>query len=186
MFDKLKKKVARGALSLLPTDVLVSMANLRGKFQVEHRNSDGELLGIYDFPNGITNVGKNLILNVMFNDGTAIANNSWFIGLVNSTGFTAFAAADIMSSHSGWTEITAYTEANRVAWGSGTSSSQSTTNASPATFNMNASNTVKGVFVVSNSTKSGTTGTLWSTAAFSADVPVTNGDQLKITYTVSA
>lgn len=156
-----------------------------GHYKVEHYRGN-RLLGCYRFPNGITNVGKNKILDVMFNDGAQIANNSWFIGLVDSSGFTAFAATDTMASHGGWNEFTSYSEATRVAWGSGAASGQSTTNSTPATFNINGSGTVKGVFIPSNSTKSGTTGTLWSTAAFSADVPVNNGDQLKVTYTVSA
>jgi hypothetical protein len=157
----------------------------KGKFKVQHLRS-GLLLAKYDFLNGIVNVGKNLILDVMFNDGVQVANNSWFIALLDSSGFTALAATDTMSSHAGWNEFTSYSEATRVAWGSGAAASQSTTNASPATFNINGSGTVKGVFVTSNNTKAGTTGTLWSTALFAADVPVTNGDQLKVTYTVSA
>jgi hypothetical protein len=36
---------------------------------------------------------------------------------------------------------------------------------------------VKGIFIVTNNTKGGTTGTLWSTALFSADVPVANGKE---------
>ena len=182
----LKKKIARWALSQLPESALVGLVQLRGKFQVEHYDADGVKKGTYDFSNGITNVGKNLILDVMFNDGVAIANNSWFVGLIDNSGFSALAATDTMSSHAGWNEFTSYSEGTRVAWGSGAAASQSTTNASPATFNINGSGTVYGIFVNSNSTKSGTTGTLWSTAAFSATVGVTNGDQLKITYTVSA
>lgn len=146
----------------------------------------GKLIGSYLTHNDITNVGKNYIFNVMFNDGTQIANSSWFIGLISLASYSALAAADTMSSHAGWIEFTSYSQTNRVAWGSGTATTQSTTNASPATFDITGSGTVKGVFITSNSTKSGTTGTLWATALFGADVPVTNGDQLKITYTVSA
>jgi hypothetical protein len=147
----------------------------------------GVLLGKHLTLNGITNEGKNLILDVMFNDVTPIANASWFIGLISLAGFTALAAADVMNSHGGWTEYINYSQATRVAWGSGVASSQVTTNASPATFNINgAGGTVKGVFITSNSTKSGITGKLWSTALFGADVPVTSGDELKITYSVSA
>lgn len=164
---------------------LLDLFNPKGKFIVEHFDKDGNKKGEYEFPNGITNVGKNLILNVMFNDATQIANNSWFIGLIDSSGFTALADADTMSSHGGWNEFTSYSDATRIAWGSQTSSAQSTSNSTPATFNINGSGTVKGVFIVSNSTKSGTTGSLWATALFAADVPVTNGDQLKVTYTVS-
>lgn len=158
---------------------------LGGKFQIEHRDKNGNLLGIYDITNGITNVGKNYILDVMFNDGTQIANASWFVGLINDSGFTALADADTMSSHAGWSELTAYTEANRPAWGSGAAASQSITNSTPITFSPNATNSVKGLFIVSNNTKGGTSGTLWATALFSSSVPVNNGDSLKCTYTLS-
>lgn len=144
------------------------------------------LLGTYDTLNDITNVGKNYIFNVMFNGGTQIANNSWFIGLISLASYSALAAADTMSSHAGWIEFTAYSQSTRVAWGSITATAQSTANSTPAQFDINGNGTVKGVFITSNSTISGTTGTLWATALFGADVPVTNGDQLKITYTVSA
>jgi hypothetical protein len=164
----------------------VNKLDPRGKFVVEHYDVNGKLKGKYDFPNGIVDEGKDLILDVMFNDGVAIAQASWYIGLVDLSGFTALADADTMASHSGWNEFTSYSEANRVAWGSGAASSQSTTNASPATFNVSGSGTVKGVFVTSNNTKGGTSGTLWASALFASDVPVSNGDQLKVTYTVSA
>lgn len=156
----------------------------RGRFVIEHIR-DGKRINRYEMPNGITNVGKNLLLDVMFNGGNQVANNSWFIGLIDNEGYTALAAADTMSSHAGWAAFASYSEATRVAWGSGAASSQSTTNATAATFNINGSGTVKGVFVTSNSTKGGTTGTLWATALFSGDVAVVSGDQLKVTYTVS-
>ncbi len=91
-----------------------------------------------------------------------------------------------MSSHAGWTEFTTYSDATRVAWTTVAAASESITNTTVSTFNINGSGTVKGIFVTSVSTKSGTTGTLWSTAAFTSPVPVSNGDQLKITYTVNA
>jgi hypothetical protein len=166
--------------------VLLSKIKPRGRFQIEHRDKNGKLLGKYDIPNGITNGGKDDLLDVYFSDGSQTAAANWYIGLIDNSGYTGVAAADTMSSHSGWNEFTSYSEANRVAWGPGAPSSQSITNASPATFNINGSGTVKGVFVVNNNTKSGSTGTLWATALFSADVPVSNGDQLKVTYTVSA
>lgn len=158
---------------------------LKGKYRLEIFRA-GMLLKALEGPNGITNAGKDSILDVYFSDATQIAAASWYIGLIDSSGFTSLAAGDTMSSHSGWNEFTSYSEGTRVAWGPGNPSSQSITNSTAATFNINGSGTVKGVFVVSNSTKGGTTGTLWATATFSADVPVTNGDQLKVTYTVSA
>jgi hypothetical protein len=158
----------------------------RGKFQIEHYDKDGNLKGTYDFPNDITNEGKNYIFEVMFHDGTQIASTSWFIGLISNSGYSGLAAGDTMASHGGWTEFTGYSQSTRVAWGPGTAASQAITNASPATFDITGSGTLKGVFITTNSTKSGTSGKLWATALFAADVPVSNGDQIKITYTVSS
>jgi len=121
----------------------------------------------------------------MFNDGTQIANSSWYIALIDNGGFSALSASDTMSSHSGWSEFVTYSQSTRVAWGSGAASGQATTNASPATFDITGSGTIYGIFVTSGSAKSGTSGTLWATAGFASTVPVSNGDQLKITYTVS-
>ena len=159
---------------------------LRRRFKVEHLDKDGNVKMVYDFPNDIVNQGKNDIFDIMFSDGTQIAASSWFIGLISNSGYSALAAADTMASHAGWTEFTGYSQSTRVAWGPGEPASQSITNASPATFDINGSGTVKGIFITTNSSRSGTSGRLWATALFSADVPVTSGDQLRVTYTVSA
>jgi Tfp pilus assembly protein PilW len=162
------------------------LLGLQGQYQIKLFRSN-EILLTLQGPNGITNVGKDKILDVMFFSSTQIAKESWFIGLIDSSGFGAgLSALDTMGSHAGWNEFTSFSEGTRVAWNPLQAASQSTTNSAAATFNINGSGTVKGVFVTSNSTKGGTTGTLWATATFSADVPVTNGDQLKVTYTVSA
>jgi hypothetical protein len=180
--------VIRGAMSGMSPEAqrqTLDRLLLAGKFKVEHVR-DGQVIDTYDFNNDITNEGKNTLFDVMFASGTQIGSASWFIGLISNSGYSALAAGDTMASHSGWTEATGYTQSTRVAWGPGSAASQSITNASPATFDINATATIKGIFVTSNSTKSGTTGKLWSTALFSADVPVTSGDQLRVTYTVSA
>lgn len=182
-----------GEITISPGGVLVSepkpsfgnKLDLKGKYRVDHMRS-GLKIATYEFNNDITNVGKNALFDIMFNSGTQILTASWFIGLISSTSYSALSATDTMASHAGWTEFTGYSQANRVAWGSGAAASQSVTNSTPATFDVTSSGTVKGIFVVSNNTKGGTSGTLWSTALFSADVPVVNGDQLKVTYTLNA
>lgn len=155
------------------------------RFAVEHWRN-GELLGTYPFLNDITNEGKNLIFEVMFHDGTQVSSSSWCIGLISNSGYSALAAADVMASHAGWTEFTGYSQSTRVAWGPGAAASQQITNSTPATFDITSTGTVKGVFITSQNTKGGTTGKLWATALFSADLPVANGDQLKVTYTAAA
>jgi hypothetical protein len=157
-------------------------------FKVRHLRG-GKLLGEYHLKNNITDEGVNTLFNVMFNTATQIANNSWFIGFIDNGGPPTLANADVMNSHAGWTEFTNYSQSTRVAWGSNTAGAgvRSVTNSSAAVFNINgAGGTVYGIFVTSNSTKGGTSGKLWSTAAFASAVPVSSGDQLNITYTASA
>jgi hypothetical protein len=158
--------------------------NLKGRYVIEHADRDGNLKGQYEIPNGIVDVGLNHILDTQFHGGSQVA--TWYIGLVDNAGWTAFADADTLSSHAGWAEFTSYTEANRVAWVEDAAASRSITNSTTADFSVNASGNLKGIFISSNNVKStGNTGTLWSTAAFSSVVATANGDTLKVTYTIS-
>lgn len=172
------------AMSMVRGRNTESPLSLAGKFKVEIFDKDGKLKYTEDFHNDITNVGKNSILGVQFHADTQIT--AWYTGIVDNAAFSAFAAGNTMSSHSGWAEFTTYSQSTRVQWSPGSASSQSITNGTPMTFDITGSGTLKGIFIVSESTKGGTTGTLWSTAAFTSTVPVTSGDQLKVTYTVNA
>lgn len=159
------------------------MNKLGGRFTVEHRDKDGVLKGTYDIPNGIVDVGLENLLDVHFHADSQIT--AWFLGLVDNSGFSAFAAADTMGSHAGWNEFTTYNEATRLAWAEDAASARAITNSTSSDFSVTGSGTIKGIFLVSNNTKSGNSGILWATAAFAANVAVINGDSLKITYTVS-
>ena len=174
--NKLNAKDAAGV------EVVRAPIGIRGKYTIQHIR-DGKVLSEFDVDNGIVNVGKNKLLDVMF--GAVAAISPWYLGLVDNASFSAFAAADTMASHAGWIENDDYGEATRPEWTEGAAASQSITNATAVTFTMNATATIKGIFVTSVDTKNGTTGTLWSTAAFNSTVAVQNGDLLKVTYTVS-
>jgi hypothetical protein len=156
---------------------------LKGKFQLQHIRNN-EVINTIDFNNGITNAGKNKILDVMFNSGTQIT--AWYIGLIDTSSYSALASNDTISSHSGWIEFTGYSDTTRRQWVSDNAISQSTKNTTPATFNINTTGSITGIFVNSDSAKSGTSGTLWSTATFDSSITVTSGDQIKIIYTVFA
>ncbi len=157
--------------------------NMKGRYKVEHRNAAGELLGEYEIPNGIVDVGLNHILETEFNGGTPIT--AWYIGLIDNASFSALAAGDTMASHAGWIENNDYTESTRPEWTAGTAATRSITNAVTVDFTINATKTIKGIFITSVSTKGGSTGVLWSTAAFGSTVGVGSGDTLKVTYTLS-
>lgn len=173
---------------------------LRGRVQAEHWR-DGVLIGTYDVPNGIVNQGKNRLLDNMFNSGTAITE--WFLGLIDNAGFSALAATDTyqgIDAANGWDEFADYTDANngdsattRPEWAADAASSQSISNGTVAIFDITGSGTVKGVFLVGGIVAADTkgnndaSGVLWATALFGVgDVVVSNGDQLKVTYTVNA
>lgn len=184
IFDKLPFGNAVG-VTFTRQRTMCSDLRLKGQYlRVEVIGKNGKVKHTEDFHNDITNAGKNALLDSFFRNQTQPA--TWYFGLVDNSGWTAFAAGDTMGSHSGWNEFTTYSDSTRVAWAPDAASSQSITNSTVSTFNINGSGTLKGIFVTSNSTKSGTTGTLWSTAAFTSTVPVTNGDQIKITYAVNA
>lgn len=134
--------------------------------------------------NGVTNIGKDNALDVLFNTGSQIT--TWYLGQIDASGFTGVADTDTSASHTGWTEFQTYSEASRPTWGSGAASGQSVVNGSPVNFNITGSASLKGIFCISESTKGGATGILWATALYAADIPVNNGDLLKITYTVTA
>lgn len=157
--------------------------SLRGRFHVKLVDKDGNVKADLSGPNGITDVGLNNILDVMF--GAVAGTATWYLGLINNAGFSALAAADTMASHAGWAEATNYSEATRVEWTEGTAAARSITNAVTVDFSINATVTINGIFVTSVNTKSGTTGILWATASFSSPVSASNGDLVKISYTVS-
>lgn len=170
------------------TALIASGLKFKGKFQLQHFRKD-ELLGTYDlkvqfFPNGVTDIGKDTALNLLFNDAT-VKIQDWAIGFIDLAGFTALADADTMASHAGWLEFTGYSEATRPEWDPDAAASQQILNSTLRDFNITASSSIKGVFICSDDVKSGTAGVLWATALLSADVPVNSPDVIKIAYTVS-
>lgn len=181
-----------------------SMFSQSGRFVVEHFRG-GEKIGEYTFKNGITNQGLNDILDVYFDSGDQ--KTSWYMGLINNSGFSALDATDVYDdidqAGNGWDTFQDYEDANngsstttRPEWAPDAPSGQSISNTTQAVFDITGSGTVKGIFVVAGQnaqTKGnhapGTTppNILWSTALFSGgDVVVAASDQLKVTYTVNA
>ena len=160
-----------------------------GRFKMACYDKDGALKWEAEEDNLVVNVGLQYMCGTALTSVTQVT--SWFIGLYGSGATNSPAAGDTMSSHAGWTEVTAYSNATRPACTFATATtanpSVATNSASVAAFTINGTATVGGAFLVSNSTKGGTTGTLFSAADFSApgDRAVTSGDTLNVTYTLS-
>jgi hypothetical protein len=182
MTNALRKLFDRWKLAGIIACGLVSCQVWHNPIQVEHFR-DGQKIGTYHTKNGIVDVGINSLLDVTFRAQTPIT--AWYMGLVDNAGFSAFANADTMSSHAGWAEATIYSESVRQTWSPAAASGRAIANSTAVEFSINGTGVIKGIFLTSVSTKSGTTGTLWATAAFTSTVSVTNGDVLKVTYTIS-
>lgn len=137
-----------------------------------------------EFFNGITTVGLNNLLNVMFQN--AAQSPVWYAGLIKGSGFTGVSAADTMASHTGWVEETNYAEANRIGWIVGAATSKIITNSVNMTFTIDTDGTtVAGIFICSSGTKSNNTGTLWSTGLFPSVQTFLANDLVKVQYTVT-
>ena len=132
--------------------------------------------------NIVVNVGLNDIIDKYFKGSSYTA--AWYIGL---KGAGTAVAADTMASHGSWSELAGYTRAARPTLTLGSVASQSVDNsASKGTFTINATATVAGAFVVTDSTKSGNSGTLYGVVDFGSARSVISGDTLEVTVTLTA
>ena len=130
--------------------------------------------------------GKNLVvnegLNYLISENIPAAD--LYIGLTDAS--PTVAAGDTMASHSGWTEVTAYDEAARPAWGQGAASGGVTTNAAAVTFTASGTTNVGGGFLTTVATKGGTTGTLFSVkAATEGNRALVAADTLDVTISLT-
>ena len=143
-------------------------AKATGKYTIECYDKDGNLKWTDESKNLVVNVGLQYMAGVALTSTTQIT--TWYLGLYGAAASNNPSATDTMSSHIGWTEVTAYSESTRVAvtFAASTNANPSvvTNSASKAVFTINGTTTVGGAFLTSGSAKSGTTGTLFSAADF--------------------
>lgn len=162
----------------------IAKAGMDGVYSLEHRRN-GEV--IYSQPineNLVCDEGLTHILDILFKDGVKVT--AWYLGIfeANYTPAADDTAANIAAR---CTESTAYDEAARVAFTAGTIAANAIDNsAARATFTINATKTMYGVFLASTSAKSGTLGKLLSVAKFTTARPVIAADELLVTYTMTA
>ena len=101
---------------------MIGMA-IKGRYHVEHYGEDGVLKGTYDFPNGIVDEGLNHILDTQFHNTAQVG--TWYLGLVNNSGWSSFSNSDTMATHTGRAESADYTEAVRQEWTEGAAAPRS-------------------------------------------------------------
>lgn len=195
----LRVTVARAAFAfatmLMPAGAsLADTIGLQGTYVAECYGPDGKLKWRDTFKNTVVTVGKNHTLDNEL-AGSAYTVTGPYMGLISSTSFTAIAAADTMSSHSGWLEAgnahapTYSGTRATAAWSAASGGSKSLSAA--LVFNITGSGTIKGAFLVLGSgavnTIDNTSGTLFSAGLFTGgDKTVGNGDVVNVSYTCSA
>ena len=172
---------------------------IAGTYLVECRDADGNIKWADQFPNLVNAIGKQLMLDTLLK-GSAYTVVGPFLGLVSGASPT-FAAADTMTSHSGWTEFINYTVGGSAVRGTAvfasatssgsTPSNVTTSSATAITYTITgAGGTVGGCFLCTGtgavSTQSSTAGTLYSAGAFSTAKVVTAGDTVSVTYSTTA
>lgn len=164
-------------------------AKAGGVFTVQCFDKDGKLKWQAQEHNLVVNVGLKDMNEKYFTGSSYTA--AWYLGLYGAAASNNPAASDTMSSHAGWTEVTAYSESTRPQCTFGTSTTADpsviSNSASVAVFSINGTATVGGAFLTTSSTKGGTTGTLFSAGDFQSpgDRSVVSGDTLNVTYQFS-
>lgn len=156
---------------------------LDGKFVIEHRR-DGKVIHTQEVGNLVVDEGLTHVLDLTFNSGAQIT--AWYVGIFE-TNYTPAADDTAANVSARAVESTAYTELNRVTLQTAAAASNAVTNsANRAIFTMNATKTIYGCFAVSNSGKNSTLGTLLANVQFTQARSVISGDELLVTYTMTA
>jgi hypothetical protein len=159
---------------------LVSQEAVEGVFSFQVFR-DGKLFDSFDVKNGQTREGVEYGYKTKFLGLSA--TSTWYVGLgttdrVASETDTAATIAALCG------EITTYTPANRVQWVALTDpADMSISNAaSPAAFTLTDAVIIRNVFLVSTSTRNGTTGILASTATLQSARSYEAGDVFQVVY----
>lgn len=152
----------------------------------------GSLLWEEKIDNVVCTVGKNLMLQSSLT-GSSYTVVGPYMGLISSSGFTAVAAGDTMTSHGGWNEAGstyAPTFAARIAPAFGTATGGAIGTSSTVNFTMTGAGTLQGAFITYGTgavaTLMDTNGVLLSAGVFTGGAqPVNSGNVVQVTYSLS-
>ena len=157
-----------------------STLKLKGVYTFTHIRN-GEIIDQTTEENVVTIEGRTHILQAYFAGGTA---GTKFIGLF--TGNITPSQNDVMSTFlTNAIEFTGYAETTREQFVGTVSNGNVTNTTNKAEFTINAGGTIRGIFMTTNSTKSGTAGALISAKRFDTDRAVNSGDILQIEWNLT-
>lgn len=188
--EKVDAQDLLGATALLGAG-LSEQLSVTGRYDVKCLDAEGNLKWEDSIENLVVTVGKNDLLDKYFAGSAYTA--AWYMGLVDSASFSAYAAGDTLASHTGWLEYLNYTisgsSTNRAtaAWNAASAGSKAST---ATTFTISgAGGTVLGAILCTtqarNTSSNGGAGVLYSAGSFATSRAVIAGDSLLVTYTAS-
>lgn len=188
MFDDKAHSGDAAAAGLVAKTGFSTTAQAGGVYHVQCLDKDGNLKWEDSMHNLVVNEGLQNMNTQYFKGSTYTA--AFYLGLVTGPGSgTAYAAADTLASHAGWTEYTDYSGSRKaVTFGTASTADPSviSNSGSPSSFTISGSGgVVAGAFLCT--VASGTSGVLFSEADFQSpgDRTVVSGDTLNVTYTFS-
>lgn len=160
-------------------------AEAHGHYKVECRDASGKLKFVDFIDNLVTIAGKNDALDKYLSGAAYTAQ--FYIGLISGTGYEdGVAVEDTAETHAGWQEDVSYFEATRPAAAFSDAVDGSKSLSQALIYSINASTVIKGCFLITDSTKGGMSGVLYSAGLFSGgDKIVSDGDTLSVSYTAS-
>ncbi len=165
---------------ILPFPIPGTDVSQRGQFWSELRDPDGSLVDRWPTFNGAVFNGLNYMQAAAFKGGPQYSN--WYIGLLDSAGYTGISNADTMAAHTGWVEFASYSASARPAWLTPAPASGVLASNAATVFTFTATGTLRGMFLCSDATKSGTAGILWATALETTPRAVANLQTLNVFY----
>jgi hypothetical protein len=159
-----------------------------GVFHFKCFDKDGNLKWEDTAKNLVVNAGLQDMNDKYFSGSGYTA--AWYIGLVDASGFSAYAAGDTLGSHADWNETTDYSGGNRATatFGTATTADPSVidNSGSVGVFNIDATVTIKGAFLCNVQDNTSNSGLLFSASSFTGgDRSVISGDTLNVTYQFS-
>jgi len=159
---------------------------LGGVFDVVCKDKNGKIKWQDKIENLVVDEGLDDVLDKYLKGSGYTA--AFYVLITNTA--PSVAAGDTMATHAGWTENTNYDEAVRQTLTLGAVSGQSVDNsASKAAFTVDTNDQViGGAVIVTDSTKGGTSGTIFCGGAFTGGdkSDVDDNDVIEVTYTVTA
>jgi len=182
----LKKKLSLGVSALIGRRATLNTGiKLGNRYKVVCHDGHGNLKWIDYITNLVVDEGLDDTLDKYLKGSGYTAAH--YLGLTDGT--PSVAAGDDMTTHAGWTEVEDYDEGVRqtATWGS-VSGKSVDNSGSPAVFTIDSnSTTIGGAFLVTDSTKGGTSGILYGGGAFDAgDKVLDDNDTLTVTMTATA